>query len=94
MGRAKGKVPVTIYLPEKLWQNVRELAPTLPTGKKKVSDLMIRLLMLGLEAYGAEPREGPEKAKSDAAGPQELGEGKKLLEVEVEGVKLFLKPVG
>ena len=93
MGRAKGKVAVTVYLPEKLWESIRSLAPDLPTGKKKVSDIITRLLVLGLEAYGARgyQEEASESEMSGEAGKKE-GE-KEVYEVEVEGVKLFLRPV-
>ena len=94
MGRAKGKVPVTIYLPEKLWESIRSLAPDLPTGKKKVSDIITRLLILGLEAYGAKDHQ-EEIPESRTSGEAEKREGEKeVYEVEVDGVRLFLKPLG
>jgi len=93
MGRAKGKVPVTIYLPEGLWEKIRELAPSLPTGKKKVSDLITKLLTLGLESYGVREEKTAVNAEEAFGESGEKEKKKGVYEVEVEGVKLFLKPV-
>ena len=93
MGKIKGKVQVTVYLPEKLWERIRQISPDLPTGKKKVSDLVTKLIALGLEAYGANPAPEEEHAPKQVKEARKKKDEKKVYKVEVDGVKLFLKPV-
>ena len=77
-----------------MWEEIRELAPSLPTGKKKVSDIVVRLLSLGLETYGVTSIANSREQEMIAEKAEKSPKAGDAYEVEVEGVKLFLKPVG
>jgi len=76
-----------------MWQKIREMAEPLPTGQRKVSDVLVRLLKLGLEVY----ERGNAGVAGEAAGG---GEGEKRsgreetreIEVELYGEKFVLEP--
>ena len=93
MGKAKGKVSATVYIPVEMWQKIREMAEPLPTGQRKVSDVLVRLLKLGLEAYERENAGDVKEAVGEGEGEKrpEREEAREI-EVELYGEKFVLEP--
>jgi len=94
VGNVKGKVKVTVYIPEAAWEKIRRLAPVLPTGRKNVSGLLEKLIDLGLRYYAPEEAQETQRMPAKAAEPEKKREGEEVYEVVVDGVKLFLRPIG
>ena len=93
MGRARGKVSATVYIPIEMWQKIREMAEPLPTGQKKVSDVLVKLLRLGLEAYERENAGDSREAAGEGEGEKRPErEETKEIEVVLYGEKFVLEP--